>query len=465
MNKFILILSIFYSSLAFAQGPRTFQYFKVVGENGIGINNAAVTPLYKGISYFSDKHGQISISVDSVNAKRDFIFSGPGFNPKFLSPELDLQDTIIVKLDEYKKVERSADLRLKGFELMTPIFLSSHKKTVNIRNQILQKRIMYLNSVPIDIKGVSGRIIPSVSDTGMVLSSLRWSDVHYSNANLYQEEVLSRIDSGLFKILGELSSFDMIWDMQTKTINVNPLSNLEYPSPIVQKNNLKYHYYLADSVLIKDDFYYYRVDFEPTKEYSPLFHGDIWYDKQNERIVESHFKLNRENQINYTDSLEIHFYVNRSISSKDGGSQHTEVWLNMLNYKLKLDVNTLLLNQLNQLDSVPFSDKFRVLQYSGHQLKDTLDYFYSYINGNSDILLDLGEQPDFKSKDYKLRSIIDDKSNFARSFFLTGANYHFGKGYLEMIPFFMANGFNTVEGWYFNYRSTYHYKGAQEMTK
>jgi hypothetical protein len=436
------------------------QYFRVVNSLNDHLINAVASPVNRGVSYFSSQSGVLSVPKDSLKKHSAFVFSTARHNPKYYEWNSIESDTVVIVLDAYARVVKSGVKRMQGFDKMRPIFLKDRIRLRNMENKILQKRIMRLTDVPLEVKGISGRVVPSRSDTGLVLTSLRWSDIDFMKSNVYQEEILSRIDSGLFRELGDLSILDMIWSIENKTFNFSPLSNLEYPSPIIQDNAIRYNYYLVDSVQLGPA-KCYRIAFDSGSELAPLFQGDIWLNDETQDLVEAHLKLYKENQINYADSLEVHWFVNRAIMNKDGGAQHLEVWLNLLGYKLKLDVNSLLLSEVKMEDSTIYVDKYRVVEYNelGY---DTLNYFLPIINGNERITANLENNISLRSKDYKLRAILDDKMGFSRAFFLTGANYHLGHGYVELYPFVLMQGFNTVEGWYFNYRSTYHYRTPKE---
>ena len=198
-----------------------FQYFKVSSSSDEPITSAVLNAGTSNISYFSSEAGIISIPKDSLMELRNIVVGAARHNPKKLERKLKNLDTILVVLDVYRSVAYNETNRLRGFELMKPIFLQSYMEEDKIENEILQKRILYLNEIPIDIKGVSGRIIPGENDKGKVLGALRWSDVDYKSKNNFQEEVLARIDSGLFRDLGAFSSLDLVWNIENENFSMN----------------------------------------------------------------------------------------------------------------------------------------------------------------------------------------------------------------------------------------------------
>ena len=453
----IFLIAIIFLSSFLLKGQIQFQYFKVVSSTEIPITGAVLKAESSIISYFSSEEGVISIPKDSLLEFRGVIISAARHNPKQLLFSLGGLDTIPVVLDAYRSAEYTEANRLKGFELMRPIFLHDFIAKGKIESEILQKRTLYLNEIPINIKGVSGRIVPGENDLGKVLGTLRWSDVDYKNKNNYQEEVLARIDSGLFRDLGSFSSLDMLWNFESEAFSLNPFSNLEYPSPIKQINSLKYNYYLVDSVKFNDDIVY-RIDIKPAQAYSPLFSGTLWSEEGSGKILETNLSLYKENHVNYVDSIELHFYNPRLIGLKKGASQRAELWINVLGYKMKFDVSTILLNDSLFNDSTAYSEKFRVIEPLGTKTSDSLDFFNSIINGNTSVLDNLENTSSITSKDYMANSILNNKVAFGRAFFLTGGNYHAANGYVEVVPLALSMGFNTVEGWYVNYRAHYHFE-------
>ena len=441
-----------------------FQYFKVSSSSDEPITSAVLNAGTSNISYFSSEAGIISIPKDSLMELRNIVVGAARHNPKKLERKLKNLDTILVELDVYRSVAYNETNRLRGFELMKPIFLQSYMEEDKIENEILQKRILYLNEIPIDIKGVSGRIIPGENDKGKVLGALRWSDVDYKSKNNFQEEVLARIDSGLFRDLGAFSSLDLVWNIENENFSMNPFSNLEYPSPIKQVNSLKYQYYLVDSIQ-HDDETIYRIDIKPAKPHSPLFNGSVWREKQSGKLLEVHLNLYKENHVNYVDSIHIHFYNPRFIGLRKGASQHAEIWVNILNYKMKFDANTILLGDSLFRDTTSYPDKFRVIEPRRTTTSDSLQYFNSIINGNTSVLDGLENTSSITSKNYKVNSILNNKVDFARAFFLTGGNYHAAKGFIEVVPLALSMGFNTVEGWYVNYRAHYHFEKKESQIR
>ncbi len=432
-----------------------FQYFKISSSAGLPITNAALNAKSAHISYFSSEEGVISIPRDSVARVCNILIGAPRHNPLITAIKLQKLDTIPIVLNPCSKATYNEVNRLKGFELMKPIFLQNYRQGEKIEDKILQKRILYLNEIPVDVKGVSGRIVPGEDDKGKVLGALRWSDVDYKSKNNFQEEVLARMDSGLFRDLGEYSSLNMFWNIENDIFALNPYSNLEYPSPIKQINSLLYHYYLVDSIK-HEDVTIYRVDIQPVKSYSPLFNGSLWMEKQSGKVLEVNLSLYKENHVNYVDSIQMHFYNPRFIGLRKGTSQHAEIWIDILGYKLKFDGSTILFGDTSLEDSSIYPDKFRVIEPKESIFSDSLAYFNSIINGNTSVLVGLDNTNSISSKDYKVNSIFNHKVDFARAFFLTGGNYYAANGYVEVVPLALSMGFNTVEGGYINYRAHYH---------
>ena len=413
------------------------------------------------MAYFSNPDGVLSIPLDSVSRHKGFIFSAPGFNLKYV-PTDSLGDTSTVYLKGFINSALSEEMRLAGFEKMKPIFLRDFSKLAKRNSGVLQKRRMILNEVPIEVKGVSGRVVPSIKDSGLVLSSLRWSNINFEDVNLFQENVLSSLDSGLFRKMQDLSALDFVLLVGDKTFDLNPLSNLNYPSPIHEDNSLLYQYYLIDSVEI-DGSVIYRIKIEPREKLSALFSGNIWIDSKKANIIEMGLKVYQENHINFADSLDIHFYFNQNKLNQDGNAQNARAWINILGYKFTLNVSSLLLK--DKVDDFGFDKTYRVVESDSIDNTDTLKYFNGFINGNRSVLDGLDQTHSIQSKDYKLTEIFNSPRDFASAFFLTGATYKFGKGYFEMVPFFLTNGFNTVEGWYINYRGSYHLDSRDSRLK
>ncbi len=461
LNKRLFYIAFLSLTFFSAKAQQEYKYFKVVDSALVGISDALANTTTLGMAYFSSEEGVISIPVDSVLKHKGFLFTAPGFNPKYVKVLNQNQNSVIV-LSRYKKMTLTEEMRLEGFTFMKSVYLSEHSEYKRIKVGILQKRQMTLNNVPIEIKGISGRLVPSRKDSGMVLSSLRWSDVAYGKTHFVQEKVHSRIDSGLFRRMGEWTSLDFLWTIRPSNFYLDPLSNLEYPNPVHQKNALLYNYYLIDSVSFMNT-KLYRVKIIAAKSFSPLFSGDVWIENKKGNVVELHIKLLKENHINFVDSLGLHFYNNLTSNSGDGNAQFAQVWLNILGYKLNLKISSLLINDIPE--SLNFDNKWRVLE-EDLASTDTLKYFYGFINGNKNILDDLEDNThSIKSKEYKLDKIFLNPVRFSKAFFLTGANYKLGKGYYEMTPFFLTNGFNTVEGWYFNYRGNYYLKFTDARLK
>lgn len=455
-TRLFISAALFLSSF-YMKGQDQFRYFKVTSSANLSISNAVLNAETSNISYFSSEAGVISIPKDSAKEYRNIVVGAPRHNPLKLKPKLGNTDTITVVLNPYRPATYNESNRLKGFEVMKPIFLQNYNSGQRIENEILQKRILYLNEIPVNVKGVSGRIVPGEEDLGKVLGALRWSDVDYKSKNNFQEEVLARIDSGLFRDLGSISSLDLVWNIEDDIFSLNPYSNLQYPSPIKQASSLLYHYYLVDSIR-HDDATVYRIDITPAKSYAPLFYGTVWSEKQSGKVLEVHMNLYKENHVNYVDSIQIHFYNPRFIGLRKGASQHAEIWVDILDYKMKFDANTIILGDTIFRDSSSYPDKFRVVEPVRSTISDSLDYFNSIINGNTSVLEGLENTSSITSKNYKVNSILNHKVDFARAFFLTGGNYHAANGYVEVVPLALSMGFNTVEGWYINYRAHYHFE-------
>ena len=165
-----------------------FQYFKVSSSSDKPITNAILKSESFAVSYFSSEEGVISFPKDSLSENKNIVVSAPRHNPKALERLPEDVDTILVVLDVYAPVVYNETNRLKGFDKMKPIFLQNFDRYGRLENEILQKRILYLNEIPIDIKGVSGRIVPGKNDLGKVLGALRWSDISFKNKSNYEKE-------------------------------------------------------------------------------------------------------------------------------------------------------------------------------------------------------------------------------------------------------------------------------------
>ena len=437
------------------KGQRQFQYIRVISTGEEKITDAILKAEAAGVCFFSSEEGVISVLSDSLYSYQDIVVSAPRHNLKLIGSLPRIKDTLEITLDPYSKPEFTEERRLKGFAKIAPFFLLHKKQNGTAQGEILQKRRAYLTDIPINVKGVSGRVVPGENDIGKVVGALRWSEVDYTSEQMFQEQVLARIDSGLFRDLGNFSSLELVWSTYREEFTLRPFSNLSYPVPIRQKNVLDYQYYLIDSVQYGDR-KFYRIDVLPVRARTSLFHGTVWLDSQTNFVVETHLGLLPENQVNFVDSINMHFYDNRLNGPVKGASQHTEIWINLLGYKLKFDVNTVVLKDSAAKDSNRYPDKFRVIETSSSSSIDSLDYFSSVINGNTSVLDKLNNTSTITSRNYKVKSILDEKVDFARAFFLTGANYYLNKGYIELVPLGLSLGFNTVEGWYINYRAHYH---------
>lgn len=458
MPRHLLIAAVLFLSSFSLKGQVELQFFEVKSSANLPISNAVLSAETFGVSYFSSESGIISVPKDSVSEYRTIVIGAPRHNPQSLGRRVTQLDTITVVLNPYSTPIYTEASRLKGFGAMRSIFRQSYRAGEIIENEILQKRILYLNEIPIHIKGVSGRVVPGEEDLGKVLGSLRWSDVNFKSKINFQEEVLARVDSGLFRDLGAFSSLDLLWTMENPVFSMNPYSNLQYPSPMRQSNALLYNYYLVDSIKLQDETVY-RIDIQPAKRDSPLFYGTVWSDKKTGKVLEVHMNLYKENHVNYVDSIQIHFYNPRVIGfRKDGKAQHVEIWINILGYKMKLDANTIVLSDTLCSALSTYPDKFRVIEPQRVAISDSSEYFNSIINGNTSVLDGLENTSSITSKNYKVNSILNHKVDFARAFFLTGGNYHAANGYVELVPLALAMGFNTVEGWYINYRAHYHFE-------
>ena len=450
--RLYLIAALFLCSFLL-KSQSEFQYIKVRSTSDEHISNANLKASNSSISYFSSEAGVLSIYKDSLTKFENVVVSSPRHNPKKVETLSFNSDTTLVVLDPYKPVVLSEEKRIAGFKKMKPVFLKFYSDQVRLENEILQKRILYLNEIPLDIRGVSGRVVPGENDLGKVLGALRWSDVDYKDKINYQEKVLARIDSGLFRDLGSFSSLHLVWNLDDDNFSLYPFSNLEYPSPIKQAHSLMYNYYLVDSVKHGNETIF-RIDIKPTNEYSPLFSGTVWQDAKSGKLIEAHLGLYYENHVYYVDSLQLHFYNPQFTEKKVGAAQHVELWVNILGYKMKFDVNTILLNDTLVNDTSFYSNKLRVIEPMG--VSDSLDFLNSIINGNTSVLDRLENTNSISSKNYKVNSILYNKVDFARAFFLTGGNYYLANGHIEIVPLALSMGFNTVEGWYVNYRAHYH---------
>ena len=449
---YIVVFSAFIS----AKAQENYKYFRVVDTAHASVENAFANTLGIGIGYFSNDSGIISIPHDSVVKHVKFIVTAPGYNPKLVNVATLANHSYVI-LDKYIEAELTEDNRLAGFRVMKSVFLKDYSKFNSTTTGLIQKRRLNLYEVPIEIKGVSGRLVPSIKDSGLVLTSLRWSDIDYTDVNYYQERIYSRLDSGLFKKMGEMSSFDFLRTIRPPSFYLNPLSNLEYADPIHATNSLLYYYYLVDSIEFNNS-KLYRIQIEPTKKYSSLFKGNMWVDVNSGLVIELHIRLSKQNHISYSDSLKLHFYSNPFCNRQDGNAQHTEVWLNILGYKFKLNVNSLAIKSVG--GSIDFNKKMRVVEKDYLPI-DTLKFFDIFINGNKNILEDL----ESKKTPEQDKKGANKPVGIAKAFFFTGATYDVGKGSIEMIPFFLTNGFNTVEGWYINYWSIYHLQKKDSYLK
>lgn len=426
------------------------NYVVVQDSAGNRISNVSMANSNGSIRHFTNNEG-IGAIQDSI--KGMVWLSRSGYLPKKVP--LENRDSTFYILEKLPFYQLSNDRLIKGRKMMTSVFEGMHVYLKRYRIKAFQMREMDLTEVPFEVKGVSGRVIPSREEIGKVYAATRYSDYSRMYADKTHERLLTTVDSGLFNEMSERSFRYFYLNLFHRDIDVYPLSNLHYKSPLNMENVDSYNYYLQDSVQLESE-WAYRVYIEPQKKDAPLFTGYAWVSKERKIPMEVHLKLYKNNHIQFTDSLSLSGYS----TSINGDVHPTMQWnrasLNLLGYKFKLNVKNLILDfDWNHIPDSIQKSKFEVLESPHKQSLDSLD-FDERMNGGESVFEDSTLSHGIKSSSHVQNWIFKRELDFFKSLVLTGNDYTFRKGYFSFHPLLLSIGYNTVEGVYLNVRGTYH---------
>ena len=454
MRNGLIILLLFWGLAVWGQSEG--RYLRIHSDSATVIHDAVVVGHGQKLHQFSNREGIAYLPQDSIHS---VIVKALGHYPQLVS--LMGKDTQEVFMKRIDSVRYDEGLLVEGRKKLKSIFLNSYDRIQNFHFTLVQQREMQQVAVPFEVKGVSGKLVPSEDDSGAVYSSLRLSEVYYTNASNSHEQIVGRVDSGLFKNLGFMASNELILRASEKDLYLYPLSNLLYASPLNEHHNMDYNYYLQDSIQI-DGSWLYRIVFTPEGKRPQLFSGYVWIYKDKNISSEVHYTLYKENQIQFTDSLQLSFFgIQKDTTMIPVMQQHT-VALNLLGYKFYLRARSVFIDfkQEEFSPSIRYN-KFEAIENNPMISNDSLSTYFGMTNGGQDLMVDPTLQASFSSAQYRRDWILEKPLEGFRTVMFTGYDANFRHGYVSAHPLALSVGYNTVEGVYINPRATYHLKNNQ----
>ncbi|MGB0177241.1 MAG: DUF5686 family protein, partial [Owenweeksia sp.] len=265
----LLFLFLFGGENAYA------QIFHLKGQvsdtSGAGISGAYLIFEETGYMVMTNDSGHFNLELEKP--VHHLLIKKPGFVSQKIHFPYHHNEHIKLTLEEVKP-------DVAPFDAERVVRLAIDRRTgneddfVSYQAEVYKKNVARIKAVPFEIWKISGLVIPSFLDSGVVFVSEKTARFDYQDPNNFDEQVHTYQTAGRISIPGWHYLPDLDISLYHPRIFLKNISTVAYNSPLAPRSINYYHFYPAGQ-------YYegrhtvYRIRLEPRKKYSPNFSGFI----------------------------------------------------------------------------------------------------------------------------------------------------------------------------------------------
>ncbi len=265
-RTFILSLFLLFETVLCAQ-PRSLEG-QVRNSSGLPIPYALIQDINEKEPIYTDSLGNFSLPANSQ--KHTLKAIAPGYIPKTIVLPFNYREKLLIYLDtisgknDFNAYELVRQARFKREE--------NEKKYSSYRAKALKTSKAEINKVPFSFWPVSGWLLPSAKDTGIVFFSEQISEQRYYNNYSFTDSVSRFQGAGTLSLPDFTYLTDKDFSFYHNKIFMPELGYSGYFTPLsdraLQHYNLKPIGSYRDGKLIV-----YRIGFKPKKYGTPAFQG------------------------------------------------------------------------------------------------------------------------------------------------------------------------------------------------
>ncbi len=273
---------------------------QVVDTAGKGVAQAYLVFEETGFLVMTDDSGYFELELEQ--AVHHLLVKKPGYISQKLHFPYHHNEPIRLTLE---KVDTTTT-----FDAERLVRLAIAHRAINEANyvsyeaQVYKKNIAYFSKIPFEIWRISGVVIPSRLDSGMVFISEKTADFYYKDARNFNENLRHYQTAGRFSIPGWHYLPDLDISFYHTKIYLQNISTVAYNSPLAPKSIRFYNFYPAGQYQ-EGPRTVYRIRLEPKKKYSPNFSGfmEIYGDSLY-RLSSIAVSLGDRNMLEVVDSVD-----------------------------------------------------------------------------------------------------------------------------------------------------------------
>ncbi len=440
---------------------------QVVDTAGHGINQAYLIFEETGLLSMTNDSGYFELDLEEP--AHHLLIKKPGYVSKKLHFPYHYNEPIRITMEPVNPEAAPFDAE-RMIRLAIARSEANESHYVSYRAKAYKKNVARFSAIPFEIWKLSGLVIPSLVDSGVVFISEKTADFDYKNANNFTEKVHTYQSAGRFSIPGWHYLPDLDISMYHPRIYLKNISTVAYNSPLSPKSINHYRYYPAGQYF-EGRHTVFRIGMKPRKKYSPNFSGFIEiYGDSLYRISSVSVSLGDRNMLEVVDSVSFEQVFYHTDTGYHQAMQHQRYHMELLGFDGSYSIYTFFRqHHFFNPDSTERQYNARVASLADSNLVRGSTAWGKLRPFN----LSLSEQRVLELEPHDKRWIYQEQTGTDPIFEEQAFKWYdfFGAGYdfddtastTKLHPLWYGLGYNTVEGTYLKYWTDHfrYYPGSE----
>lgn len=327
------------------------------------------------------------------------------------------------------------------------------------QSKVYKKNIANFTKVPFNLWLISGRLIPSKKDTGVVYVSEEYGIFDYGGRSKFDQKTEAFHAAGKLQVSdwNEIQDFDL--SLYHKRIYLKDISSRGYYSPLHNRGFLFYNY-TPSGVYWLGSRKVYRVKFEPRQKYRPVLSGFIDIYSDSLTLAATEYKISSENTIEFLDSIKVRqdYYYHDNIYKQ--ATQEMDYFLDLVGFEAQYHINIYYDDFTYQTKKERPKYDYKIQKLEPKDIIDSTDYWepkrkWDASSEESDLFRDYNHHDVLTDKQYSIDSIPITRQVNGLEWLLLGQKRVSSKYSINWEPLWHSFGYNTVEGGYLKYQAPF----------